>query len=215
MSAAGLQALPIPQAPLVTTSGHITNPWYRLILALIQRTGGTQGKVTPDELEPFVVLSGLMTGEVGTGVTHGLLLGDVGREGELAGGGLPLFPDAPITPARRDVVPQDAAAGPHFPVFPQDPSPAFVRFMVPQDTPNAPPDVEGQTPGASPWTYTPGVSGWVLVSGGTVSAIAWSRDGVTFLATGMITGFFPVEVTDSVRITYTVAPTVTLIRRPI
>lgn len=48
----------------------------------------------------------------------------------------------------------------------------------------------------------------LLVSGGTVSAITYSRDGTTFDATGLTAGAFDVAPGDRIRITYTVAPTV-------
>jgi len=67
------------------------------------------------------------------------------------------------------------------------------------------------TVGASPYTYSPSVRGNVIVSGGTVSAIAFSRDGVTFYATGQTAGMFLLCATDRLRITYTVLPTVTFV----
>ncbi len=48
----------------------------------------------------------------------------------------------------------------------------------------------------------------LFVSGGTVSAITYSRDGTTFDATGATSGAFDVAPGDRLRITYTVAPTV-------
>lgn len=48
----------------------------------------------------------------------------------------------------------------------------------------------------------------LLVSGGTVSAITYSRDGTTFDATGLTAGAFDVAPGDRIRITYTVVPTV-------
>lgn len=67
------------------------------------------------------------------------------------------------------------------------------------------------TPGASPYIYSPAVGGTVIVSGGTVSAIAFSRDGVTFYATGQTAGMFTLNAADQLRITYTVVPTVTFV----
>jgi hypothetical protein len=67
------------------------------------------------------------------------------------------------------------------------------------------------TIGASPYTYVAGVKGSLIVSGGTVSAIAFSRDGATFYSTGQTAGMFPLNARDSLRITYTVLPTVTFV----
>jgi hypothetical protein len=67
------------------------------------------------------------------------------------------------------------------------------------------------TPGASPYTYSAPVRGSVIVNGGTVSAIAFSRDGVTFYSTGQTAGMFLLNAADQLRITYTVLPTVTFV----
>jgi hypothetical protein len=71
------------------------------------------------------------------------------------------------------------------------------------------------TPGASPYTYqnTLGYPADVIVNGGTVSAIAFSRDNATFYTAGAIGGIFPLSPYDYLRVTYTVAPTMTLIPR--
>lgn len=73
----------------------------------------------------------------------------------------------------------------------------------------------GITPGASPYTYqnTNTYPADVIVSGGTVSAIAFSRDNATFYATGLTSGVFPLSSYDYLRVTYTVAPTMTLVPR--
>ena len=63
------------------------------------------------------------------------------------------------------------------------------------------------TPSGSPYTATASSSGIYLVSGGTVSAITISRDGTTFLATGVTSGIIPARKFDQVRVAYTAAPT--------
>ena len=65
-------------------------------------------------------------------------------------------------------------------------------------------------PGASPWTYqnTAARPQLIIVTGGTVSAIAYSRDNITFDTVGTaIGGQFDVAPGDYLKITYTVAPT--------
>lgn len=66
------------------------------------------------------------------------------------------------------------------------------------------------TPGASPWTYQAPFAGFVSVQGGTVSAVALSGDGGStyFTISG---GLAPVLEGSYVKVTYTVAPTVTMI----
>lgn len=65
--------------------------------------------------------------------------------------------------------------------------------------------------GVSPAIYSAPVRGSVIVNGGTVSAIAFSRDGVTFYTTGQTAGMFLLNAADQIRITYTVLPTVTFV----
>jgi hypothetical protein len=67
------------------------------------------------------------------------------------------------------------------------------------------------TPGASPYTYSAAVRGSLIVTGGTVSAIEFSRDGVTFYSVGQTSGMFLLNAADRLRITYTVIPTVTFV----
>lgn len=68
------------------------------------------------------------------------------------------------------------------------------------------------TAGASPYTYTntTGTPVMLYVSGGTVSAITIARQG-TALTTGFTSGAFRLAQNDSVTITYTVIPTLTLV----
>jgi hypothetical protein len=67
------------------------------------------------------------------------------------------------------------------------------------------------TVGDSPYVYSAPVRGSVIVNGGTVSAIAFSRDGTTFYTTGQTAGMFLLCAGDLLRITYTVLPTVTFV----
>jgi hypothetical protein len=73
----------------------------------------------------------------------------------------------------------------------------------------------GVTVGASPFTFqnTTGRSVDLIVTGGTVSAIAFSRDNVTFYGVGSTAGVFWLSPYDYLRVTYTVAPTITLVPR--
>lgn len=69
----------------------------------------------------------------------------------------------------------------------------------------------GITPGASPWVLRNLTARPVklIVSGGTVSDIQLSHTGSPFFTTGEIAGVFPLDVGEYIRITYSVAPTVT------
>jgi hypothetical protein len=71
----------------------------------------------------------------------------------------------------------------------------------------------GVTVGTSPWVYqaTQGYRERVIVSGGTVSLIEFSRDGATWFGLGETAGMFVLDPADRLRITHTAAPTVTRI----
>lgn len=84
--------------------------------------------------------------------------------------------------------------------------------MVMQPESSAMTAPESVTVGASPYTHTSKRHGYILVAGGTVSQIAYIRRGVATV-TGAIAGMFPILLGDSIRVTYTVAPTITFIPR--
>lgn len=77
----------------------------------------------------------------------------------------------------------------------------------------------GNTPraltGTSPRTYTNTTKSdsMLLVSGGTVSSIGYSRDGTTYYSTGVTSGQIIVMPGDTVKVTYTTAPTTTIVER--
>ena len=75
----------------------------------------------------------------------------------------------------------------------------------------APAFESGVVVGASPFAYVAPVRGSVIVSGGTVSLIRFSRDGSSFYDVGATSGMFPLNAADRLEITYSVAPTVTFV----
>ena len=66
------------------------------------------------------------------------------------------------------------------------------------------------TPTGSPYTYTAPRKGFLIVSGGTVSAIAFARLG-PFYGTGQTAGTFTLALNDKLKITYSGAPTLTFV----
>lgn len=69
------------------------------------------------------------------------------------------------------------------------------------------------TVGASPYSHSdPVKDGLLVIRSGTVSLIEYGRNGA-FTNLGITSGMVPVRAGDVVRITYTVAPTVTFIRQ--
>jgi hypothetical protein len=75
----------------------------------------------------------------------------------------------------------------------------------------APAAVAPITVAASPYTYTAPVKGFVLLTGGTVSLVEFSRDGTTFYNCGETAGQFALNAADRLRVTYTVAPTLNFV----
>lgn len=70
---------------------------------------------------------------------------------------------------------------------------------------------EAITVGASPFAYQAVLRGQLLVSGGTVSAVEFSRDGSTWYNAGITAGFVQVDARDQVRVTYSVLPTLVFV----
>ena len=64
-------------------------------------------------------------------------------------------------------------------------------------------------PGVSPYSYVAGTAGTVILSGGTVSKVEFSRDGVTFYVTGQTSGMFSLSMGDTLRVTYSGVPVMT------
>jgi hypothetical protein len=69
------------------------------------------------------------------------------------------------------------------------------------------------TVGASPYSYTAMMPGSVIVEGGGVSALEFSRDGSTYYSTGSYYGMFALEKGDILRATYVSAPNMTFVPR--
>lgn len=72
--------------------------------------------------------------------------------------------------------------------------------------------VQSVTLTGSPFTYTAAFDGTIVLTGGTVSAIALIRQGAS-VATGLSAGLFPLSRLDQLQITYSVAPTMTFLPR--
>lgn len=204
-----LLAYAIPTAPVIDTRGMLTPAWYRFFLSLVARTGGTAGKVTPTLTGETVFLDGLLGGggEVASGDVRLELGGDGVRE--TGAGWWPQ--DAPSRAPGAAWAPDPVWTVRDAPQFPPDPGGIWAAPFWPTSSPNSSPPVVAITPGASPFTYEAPAPGFVLLTGGTVSSVTWSRDGATFLATGMTAGFFPCEAGDMIVVTYTVAPTMNLL----
>lgn len=69
------------------------------------------------------------------------------------------------------------------------------------------------TPTGSPFTYKAPQGGTLIIRGGTVSLVSFSRDGITNFNTGQTQGMFPVSLGDVLIINYTGAPVLTFVPR--
>lgn len=186
--------IPAPRVPIVDErTGLLSREWYRFFLNLFTLTGAGNNTVSLQDVQ----------------------LGPPGADEAAFQVALQAYMD--VTPpvqavptpfdATAQLAPPPAQAVP--PPFDTLAPPAFQdvpgRFILPS----------GVTPGASPYTYqnTSGRPGDMIVSGGTVSAIAFSRDNATFYSAGTVSGVFPLSAYDFLRVTYTVSPTMTFIPR--
>ncbi len=71
----------------------------------------------------------------------------------------------------------------------------------------AAPAIVNINPTGSPFNYTANVKGTLIISGGTVSAISLIRGGVIIPLSLTRPLIIPISIGDTVRTTYTVAPT--------
>ena len=188
--------IPPPRVPLIDDrTGLMSREWYRFLLNLFTLTGGGSNSTSLQDVQ------------LGPpGVDEAALQAALQAYAELTPAVAPATADALFDAAAQLAPPAAQAAPVAFDTL--DP-PAFLdvpgRFLLPTNV----------TPGASPYTYqnTSGRPGDMIVSGGAVSAVAFSRDNATFYSVGIVSGIFPLSAYDFLRVTYTVAPTMTFIPR--
>src|SRR5271163_2315946 len=90
-------------------------------------------------------------------------------------------------------------------------SSSWYRYFQQRELGTPPAAESAITVTASPFTYIALRAGFVIVSGGTVSAIAFSRTAGTFYVTGQTSGVFSMSLNDSLRVTYSGLPTMTFV----
>ncbi len=72
----------------------------------------------------------------------------------------------------------------------------------------SPPQAENSvTPGASPYTYKASRRGFLIIQGGTMGIVQFSRSGTQNYNTGVTQGCFPLSDGDSLVMTFGSAPT--------
>ena len=188
--------IPPPRVPFIDNrTGLMSREWYRFLLNLFTLTGGGSNTVSLQDVQ----LGPPGTDEAALQVALQTYAG-------ITPPTAPAVADALFDAAAQLAPPATQVAPSAFNTL--DP-PAFLdvpgRFLLPA----------GVTPGASPYTYqnTSGRPGDMIVSGGAVSDVAFSRDNATFYSVGIVSGVFPLSAYDFLRVTYTVAPTMTFIPR--
>lgn len=69
------------------------------------------------------------------------------------------------------------------------------------------------TVSSSPFTYKAPVGGTVIIQGGTVTQVQFSRDGASFYIAGQTNGLFPMSQGDLLVVTFSVPPNMTFVPR--
>jgi hypothetical protein len=91
-------------------------------------------------------------------------------------------------------------------------SSAYYRFLHDINIGNPPSAEMAITVTASPFTYTPSQAGVVIINGGSVSQVTYTRSTTAYI-TGQTAGMFPVGAGDTLIVTYASAPTMTFAPR--
>jgi hypothetical protein len=178
--------IPAPRVPLIDErTGLMAREWYRFFFNLFNLTGGGSNAISLQDLQ------------VGppTGSEEQVVLGRQ-LDGALAA------PDGSTQESQIAELQKQVDALTLEPPFAGEP-PGWL--ILPR----------GVVVGASPFTFqnTTGQPVDLIVTGGVVSAIDFSRDNITFYSVGQTAGVFWLSPYDYLRVTYTTAPTITLVPR--
>ena len=196
-------------------TGAISREWYRWFLSLFTQVEINSGSIVASEAsEPLAAIAGL---DAALRAVQGAALSQ------------PAQPDhtqaVQALAQAIQTLPRPAPVVAPVPVVPPgfDPAPLLRRINTLSAAPAVqPPAPSGAgvvpttvTPGASPYSYinTSSYAASLIVQGGTVTLIEFSRNGTTFFDTGVLAGMFALSPYDRLRITYAIAPTVTLVPR--
>lgn len=194
------QEIPLPSVSIIdAASGQVNAEWYRFLLTILLRTGQERGIDVSDVLRLAMIGDGSAVPPLGLGSL--LHISEIPRA---AGDTITPLLGEPQAVGGDALIPALLSEG----APPPGVSDALLAalFVDRAQAITAAP-VIAVTLGASPATYRAPVDGNLLMTGGTVSAITVSRDGTTFLASGMTAGFIPMSRGDQAQVTYTVAPT--------
>lgn len=216
------QGFPQITSPLTDSrTGRLQQAWFQLLIALWNRTGKGVGV---DTLELQSIVNNLI---VATTLQSDNAAIEASAENvEAVAMALAIIlsrgpqetPDA-IPYVDRPVEAPEAVPVTLPPLGSADPAPPVLTppGVVADTMPPMPPipDSAPASPGAiavgaSPFSYRPGYNGTVVVNGGTVSVIEFSRDGATWI-NWPLGSVVTVCTSDYVRVTYAAPPTMTFI----
>lgn len=214
-----------PRVPLVDPrTGMVSREWYRFFLNLFTLTSDNANAGTIEDLEkappatdygstvaalqnqletaPYAVDYGSALANLQTEVQSTPVAADYGLAIAVLQNELKTAPPTSNFEASLQQLRSDLEIGTQPPVIPAPPQ----NYTV---LPRA------ITVTASPFTYINQTGGDVdvLVSGGGISLLEFSRDGTTFYSTGSFYGMFSLSPYDRLRATYVSAPTMTLVPR--
>jgi hypothetical protein len=214
-----------PRVPLVDPrTGMISREWYRFFLNLFTLTSDNANAGTIEDLEkappvtdygstvaalqnqletaPYAVDYGSVLASVQTEVETAPLAIDYGSAIATLQNELETEPPTSNFEASLQQLRSDLEIGTQPPVIP----------TTPQNYGTLPTAI---TVTASPFTYINQTGGDVdvIVSGGGISLLEFSRNGATFYSTGSFYGMFSLSPYDRLRATYVSAPTMTLVPR--
>lgn len=167
-------------------TGFISREWYMFFLSLFKLTGSGSSAYSLEDLQQGPQYGGLEAA-----------IEAIRDNGGLDPTSLPTVPYDDLTPPAVWLAPADIPPAVVLPVSGASIAPIAV------------------TPGASPYTYTnaTGYEADMVVQGGTVSKVEFTRNGTTFFDIGAVAGMVRLSQWDAVKVTYTVAPTMTLVLR--
>lgn len=214
-----------PRVPLVDPrTGMVSREWYRFFLNLFTLTSDNANAGTIEDLEkappaadygstvaalqnqletaPYAVDYGSVLANVQTEVETAPLAIDYGSAIVTLQNELETAPPTSNFEAYLQQLRSDLEIGTQPPVIP----------TTPQNYTTLPRAI---TVTASPFTYINQTGGNVdvIVSGGGISLLEFSRNGSTFYSTGSFYGMFSLSPYDRLRATYVSAPTMTLVPR--
>lgn len=197
------QGFPLLNSPMVDPkTGVMTQPWTRFFISLWNRTGGGSGEIVVPEVD--YTINDLLAAD--DQLPQLDLLADVMQATETDSAS-----QADGVQWGEDYDSPDPGAPSLVVEEPQPPVDAVwpLALWNSDDSPlNTKAALVAPTVGASPYTFTAQERCLVLVVGGTMTSTTFSRDGTTFYGIGTGTRFVVLAAGDSLRLTYSAAPTV-------